>query len=554
MGKKSKRNRSNKQKQENNTASTPNKKEEENINNGNNELENKNTAPSLRSKEKVEEEETKDNLKFEDPYEDIFIEEEESMVVSDEEQQQQDYKTRTVNLEEEKEEEEKIQSWTPLNNEENNKEEIEITPEAYKLYFNLTTEWPCLSFDIINDNLGYNRKKFPHSLTAVIGTQADYDRNNKITVLKLKDLGKMKNDNNDEDDSDDELNSDSDSDSDDEDHEPTLEYYSMKHDGGVNRLRVLQPTPEQQQQQQIDQTIVATWSSKGIVNLYNVSPLIDKFDMSNYKPGNNNKGGDANRPFFVYSGHNTEGYAMNFHKKDYGTLATGDCSGAIHIWNYNNNNNSYYYDQNSWSVDPYYKSEYSIEDIQWSPTENTVLCSAECNGYINIYDTRCKGRSMIHTLISSNYKDINVVSWNQKVTNLLATGTDDGVFSVWDLRTFSSSSDKGKNDDSLKPLARFQPCKKPITSLEWHPTDESMIIVSDEDTTYVYDLSVEVDDDQQANKLDDNENNNIDVPPQMLFMHCGNQMTKEVHWHNQISSLVMTTSLNGFNVFIPSNL
>lgn len=549
MGKKSKRNRSNKSKQkQENIPSTPNKKEEENINKNNDELQNNNVPPSLRSKEKVEEE-TIDNLKFEDPYEDVFIEEEETMVVSDEEQQQEEYKTRTVNLEEEKEEQEKIQSWTPLNNEQkNDNEEIEITPEAYKLYYNLTTEWPCLSFDIINDNLGYNRKKFPHSLTAVIGTQADYDRNNKITVLKLNDLGKMKNDNEEEEDSDDDDdNSDSDSDSDDEDHEPTLEYYSMKHDGGVNRLRVLQPTPEQQQQQQIDQVIVSTWSSKGIVNLYNVSPLVQKFDMSNYKPSGN-KGRDANRPFFVYSGHSTEGYAMSFNKKEYGTLATGDCSGAIHIWNYHNNNNSYYYDQNSWSVEPYYKSEYSIEDIQWSPTENTVLCSAECNGYVNIYDTRCKGRSMLHTLISPNYKDINVLSWNEKVTNLLATGTDDGVFSVWDLRTFSSA---GKNNDSLKPLARFQPCKKPITSLEWHPTDESMIIVSDEDTTYVYDLSVEVDDDEQVNKQDDN---NLDVPPQMLFMHCGNQMTKEVHWHNQISSMVMTTSLNGFNVFIPSNL
>lgn len=519
MGKKSKRNRS---KAKQNTPKTEESKNET-------EIQNKNVPPSLRKEE--EEEETIDNLRFEDPYEDVFIEEEESMVVSDNEEE---YKTRTVNLEEE-EEERKIQSWTPLNEE--NKEEIEITPEAYKLYFNLTTEWPCLSFDIINDNLGYNRRKFPHSLTAVIGTQADYDRNNKITVLRLNDLGRMKNDNEDSDDEGSE-----DSDSDDEDYEPTLEHYSLKHDGGVNRLRVLQPTPEQQQQNQIDQVIVSTWSSKGIVNLYNVSALVQKFDMSTYK-GPSNKG-DSNRPFFVYGGHSTEGYAMAFNKKEYGTLATGDCSGDIHIWNYINSSNGYQYDQNSWSVEPYYKAENSIEDIQWSPTEFTVLCSAECDGYVNIYDTRCKGKSMIHTLISPNHKDINVLSWNEKVTNLLATGTDDGVFSVWDLRTFSTQ----KGND-LKPLARFQPCKKPITSLEWHPTDESMIIVSDEDTTYIYDLSVEVDDDEQV-KQDDLP----DVPPQMLFMHCGNQMTKEVHWHDQISSLVMTTSLNGFNVFIPSNL
>merc|ERR1712157_227029 len=186
--------------------------------------------------------------------------------------------------------------------------------------------------------------------------------------------------------------------------------------------------------------------------------------------------------------------------------ATGDCNGEIHIWNLQQSQ----LNQNTFSVEPYYTSEYSVEDIQWSPTESTVLCSAECHGAINVYDVRCKGKSMLHCLVHHNYSDVNVIAWNQKVTNLLASGSDDGVFSVWDLRSFE------------QPLARFQPCKKPITSIEWHPTDESMILVSDEDVTYVYDLSVEVDHDEPP---DDN------IPPQMLFMHCGNTFTKEVHWH-----------------------
>ena len=92
-----------------------------------------------------------------------------------------------------------------------------------------------------------------------------------------------------------------------------------------------------------------------------------------------------------------------------------------------------------------------------------------------------------------------------------------------------------------------------------------MIAVSDDNGTYIYDLSIEEDDpDNGATK---GNNSNIEeeagvvvgggdgeIPPQLLFVHSGSEMTKEVHWHPQIPSCVMTTSLSGFSVFIPSNL
>ena len=100
----------------------------------------------------------------------------------------------------------------------------------------------------------------------------------------------------------------------------------------------------------------------------------------------------------------------------------------------------------------------------------------------------------------------------------------------------------------MKPLARFTCHQKPITSLEWHPTDESMIVISDEDGTFIYDLSIEQEDDQQQGVDDE------DIPPQLLFVHCGSTNTKENHWHPQISSCIMTTAFSGFTTFIPSNL
>ena len=69
-----------------------------------------------------------------------------------------------------------------------------------------------------------------------------------------------------------------------------------------------------------------------------------------------------------------------------------------------------------------------MEDLQWSPTEATVLASAECGGYVRVYDVRCPGKAMISNKIHANGADVNVISWNRLVGNLLATGGDDGEY------------------------------------------------------------------------------------------------------------------------------
>lgn len=136
------------------------------------------------------------------------------------------------------------------------------------------------------------------------------------------------------------------------------------------------------------------------------------------------------------------------------------------------------------------------------------------------------------------------------VSNLLATGADDGTLCVWDLRHF------GGDDSIPKPLARFTCHRTPVTSVEWHPTDESMLAMSDEVGVYIYDLSVEEDIATQEKEKGQTEMEQLvaDIPPQLLFCHSGSKQFKECHWHPQISSCVMTTAYSGFSTFIPSNL
>jgi ribosome assembly protein RRB1 len=509
---------------------------------------------------KVQEEETLENLRFEDPYEDEFEEEVIVQAGSDNELVDED---RKIESEESDKNAEAVKAWTPAQGLEPG-QNLEMDELAYTMHHGVTPEWPALSFDFIRDDYGEGRTRFPHTVLAVVGTQASKREWNKVQILKMSDLGrtsvspsggkKKKRGEEENESSDEEMDEDEDDDSDDDEmkHNPVLEHITLHHNGGVNRIRSMPTGSTDTGADGVSsflqsKRIVSAWSDEGHVSLYDIAPCLDQLDRS-AGSFNSDLGADpsqmtySKKPFFTYRGHSTEGYAMDWSRVRTGCLATGDCRGQIHIWNPTESayEISCAYDNAKYGANG---QPESVEDIQWSPTEATVLAAGECNGAIQIYDTRRAGKPMITHKAHPNI-DVNVLSWNAQVTNLLASGGDDGTFSVWDLRTFG-----GENP---APLARFTYSQKPITSVEWHPTDESMIMVTDEDASYVYDLSIEADaETEQRMTLGGEE---VEVPPQLLFLHCGSRSTKEAHWHPQIPSLVMTTALSGFNLFIPSNL
>lgn len=487
-----------------------------------------------------EEEETIENLRFEDPFVDEVVDDGDVIDDDDDDDDNsgdgQEGKDMDADVDVDADVE-VIQSWHPLMGGTPPDEPLEMDPTAYKMYHTLTPEWPSLSFDFLKDSLGDARQRFPHSLQAVIGTQADSPENNQLTVLKLSDLSKLPQDNDDDEedllddnDQNDDDRSSSSSEDDDVDLDPIMEHYSMPHYGGINRIRAMPQMSD----------VVATWSDAGKVNIYNIAHLRARFNASQGNPTPHSASNPKN-PVYTYSGHGTEGFALDWSLVNQGHLASGDNDGCIHLWTPR--------PDGTYEVTPSYESVggVSVEEIQWSPSESTVFCAAETGGYLSIYDTRAPHRSMLRHLTHEKSKaDVNVASWNRLVSNLLVTGGDDGTISVWDLRQFSSKAE-------TPPLARFTCHKTPITSVEWHPTDESMLAVSDTVGAYIYDLSVE--EDTQTS----NNNNNMttlvaDIPPQLLFCHSGSQDFKELHWHPQISSCIMTTAYSGFSVFIPSNL
>lgn len=65
----------------------------------------------------------------------------------------------------------------------------------------------------------------------------------------------------------------------------------------------------------------------------------------------------------------------------------------------------------------------------------------------------------------------------------------------------------------------------------------------------LWDLSVELDEDEKPSKQKGEEERLKDVPAQLLFCHQGMEDIKEVHWHPQLPGVMLATALSGFNIF-----
>lgn len=74
------------------------------------------------------------------------------------------------------------------------------------------------------------------------------------------------------------------------------------------------------------------------------------------------------KPMFTHV-HSTEGFALAWSPQDVGALASGDCRGKLHTWAPR--------EGGSWAVSSAYQGHKgSVEDVEWSPSEKTVLATA----------------------------------------------------------------------------------------------------------------------------------------------------------------------------------
>lgn len=109
-------------------------------------------------------------------------------------------------------------------------EELIADKSAYRLLHQAQSGAPCLSFDILHDDLGDSRKNYPLTMYIVAGTQAAQAHVNNILVMKMSNLYGTKY-------SEDSGNESSDSEDESEEHSPAMSVAPIRHQGCVNRIR-----------------------------------------------------------------------------------------------------------------------------------------------------------------------------------------------------------------------------------------------------------------------------------------------------------------------------
>ncbi|KNA15735.1 hypothetical protein SOVF_095360 [Spinacia oleracea] len=414
-------------------------------------------------------------------------------------------------------------------------EELQCDPSAYNSYHAFHMGWPCLSFDIVRDSLGLLRTEFPHTVYVVAGTQANKPSLNTIEILKVSNISGKRRELVPKNGSDDDSDSDSDEDDNEDGHgsgAPIMQVRKVAHQGCINRIRCM---PQKESAH-----ICATWGDTGYVQVWDFSSHLNILAESETDSSRGGTSVSNQAPLSMFR-HKDEGYAMDWSPLKPGRLLSGDCQNSIYLWEP---------ESGKWNVDknPFVGHTASVEDLQWSPSEAEVFASASVDKTIAIWDLRL-GKSPAISF-KAHDADVNVISWNRLASFSLASGSDDGSFSIHDLRKID------KEEERL--AAHFTYHKHPITSIEWSPHEDSTLAVTSADHQLtIWDLALERDEEEEAEfrtEIEDRVNAPEELPPQLLFVHQGQKDLKELHWHSQIPGMILSTAGDGFNVLMPTNV
>eukprot|EP00792_Barthelona_sp_PAP020_P008644 TRINITY_DN3234_c0_g1_i2.p1 TRINITY_DN3234_c0_g1~~TRINITY_DN3234_c0_g1_i2.p1 ORF type:complete len:489 (-),score=168.17 TRINITY_DN3234_c0_g1_i2:85-1551(-) len=376
---------------------------------------------------------------------------------------------------------------------------LDYDPAYYDFYHRFNVGWPCLSFDILPDDKGAHRIEFPLEFYMVTGTQADGKSENSIIILEVSEiLSTHPNEYEDLADN----------------HDPSLKTLQIPVPGVVNRIRACPSKP----------SLIAAWitnTSGSNLAIWDISEHIDKLSEDNHL--------EEIPPIYVYESP-VEGYALAWADEN---LLSGDCHGQIVLHTLTKDGFE--------AVQSYEGHSSSVEDICFSPSNNEFFASVGCDKAIVLWNLK-SSQQTLSVRSEAHDGDINVFDWNSSIPNLIVTGGDDGIIKVWDL------------NDMTRPSFEFDFNEgHPITSIRWNPNDATCFAASsDNGTVTIWDIDLVENSDEQEQNEDEDEP--IDTPPQLLFIHAGQTQIKEVAWHSQLVGCLVVTAYDGFNIIRPTNI
>ncbi|EEA07794.1 uncharacterized protein CMU_028680 [Cryptosporidium muris RN66] len=309
--------------------------------------------------------------------------------------------------------------------------------------------------------------------------------------------------------------------------------FLIPHEGEVNRVLHM-PT---------NTSIIASKAINGNVNVYNLSNYIEQENTLDVLQLLHKSGGpeilDKN-PAIVLSGHELEGWALNWSMTKNGYLASGSDDEIICVWDISSNINS------SKTLSPLIMlkgHQKSVQDLIWHPSNENILLSVGDDGQIILWDIRessfpcCSAivaadenmrqlsqrdgaenttkLSVVASIInssscsysfskygSSSINNLNTITINPFQTNIIAVGGSDPTIGIFDIRNLQ------------KRLHSMHGHNGQINRLHFLIEDEGLLASASSDMTIsIWDLK-KIGMEQRLDEIEDG-------VPELVFTHSG---------------------------------
>lgn len=289
----------------------------------------------------------------------------------------------------------------------------------------------------------------------------------------------------------------------------------INHRGDVNKLRYMPQNPD----------VIASANNLGDLVIY---------DRTKHSTLMNSINTDINKPNLRLSNQNTSSaivdiFAIDWNKQKEGVIVSGNMNGEINVYDIKNDFKSK--ENINLNASKTYNSGIGINDIEWIPNHDSILCAADDNGSMKLYDTRLAPDLLIVLQHKPSLHGINSLSINSANNYCLATANDIGNTSIWDLRNLGS--------EKCESTFSFQSHSDSITQLKWHPKFRSILGSSSSDKLVkIFDMN--------------NMNTNDD---ELLFSHNGHMLgVNDFDWSLHDDWMLASVSDdNSFHIWKPAH-
>eukprot|EP01094_Clydonella_sp_ATCC50884_P011283 TRINITY_DN2108_c0_g1_i3.p1 TRINITY_DN2108_c0_g1~~TRINITY_DN2108_c0_g1_i3.p1 ORF type:complete len:423 (+),score=113.76 TRINITY_DN2108_c0_g1_i3:39-1271(+) len=282
----------------------------------------------------------------------------------------------------------------------------------------------------------------------------------------------------------------------------------IPHPGDMNRARYMPRAPG----------IIATKAASGEVLIFETKrhPAVPDHGA---KP----------RPQMRLTGHDDEGFALNWSTARHGFLASGAADHKLCVWDINSADIKGVKDKRTGEVSPSsVESLFStarhtanVGDVQWHPRDPNLLMTAGDDKMIMLWDLRTGQPS---EEFKAHKLEVNSVAFNQTSDFFFISGSTDKTIRLWDTRKLT------------KPVYSFYGHTDEVYTVQWSPSSPLVFASGSKDRrVMIWDV--------EAIGANQSAASEKEGPPELLFIHGGHSNTVgELSWNEVDPWLIASTA------------